>query len=82
LLLFAVVRVGRDRPATASGAVQAGGFAGGALGPVFFGIVVTATSYPVAWASAAGVMLAGAVLLLLARRLFLADLVRRPLARG
>jgi MFS family permease len=79
LLMFAVVRVGRDRPATASGAVQAGGFAGGAAGPVLFGLLVTSTSWSVAWTAAAGVMVVAAALLLQARRLFLADIARRPL---
>ena len=51
LLMFAVVRVGRDRPAAASSAVQAGGFFGGAVGPVLFGLLLSATSYPIAWLS-------------------------------
>jgi MFS family permease len=79
LLMFAVVRVGRDRAATASSAVQAGGFVGGALGPILFGVLVAIASYPTAWLTAATVMLIAAVLLMFARRLFLADLVRRPL---
>lgn len=78
LLLFAVVRVGRDTPATASGAIQAGAFTGGALGPVLFGLVVAATDYPTAWTMASGAMLTASVLLLVARRMFLTDLARRP----
>jgi predicted MFS family arabinose efflux permease len=78
LFLFAVVRVGRDSPATASGAVQAGAFAGGAAGPVLFGLLVAATSYPAAWRTAAGVLLVAALLLMQARRMFLADLTHRP----
>jgi MFS family permease len=80
LLIFAVVRVGRDRPATASSAVQAGGFAGGALGPPLFGWLVTGTSYETAWVSAGAALLVAGGLLLVARRMFLADLVARPLA--
>lgn len=78
LLLYAVVRVGRDRPATSSSAVQVGAFAGGALGPVLFGLLVGATGYPAAWCAAAGAMTAAAALLLGARRMFLGDLRRRP----
>jgi MFS family permease len=79
LLIFAVVRVGRDRPATASSAVQAGGFAGGALGPPLFGWLVTGSSYETAWLTAGAVLLVAGALLLLARRMFLHDLAVRPL---
>jgi cyanate permease len=79
LLIFAVVRVGRDRPATASSAVQAGGFAGGAAGPPLFGWLVVTWSYETGWFVAAGMMLVAAVLLLWARQIFLDDLVARPL---
>jgi predicted MFS family arabinose efflux permease len=78
LFLFAVVRVGRDSPATASGAVQAGAFAGGAAGPALFGLLVAATSYPAAWRIAAAVLLGAALLLVQARRMFVRDLARRP----
>ena len=78
LLLFAVVRLGRDSPATASGAVQGAAFAGGASGPLLFGLLVSATSYPVAWRAAAAVLAVAALLLLLARRRFLTDLNQRP----
>lgn len=78
LLIFAVVRVGRDRPASASSAVQSGGFAGGALGPPLFGWLIVTTSYETGWLAAAGLLLAAAALLLYCRRLFLRDLHRRP----
>ncbi|HET8717403.1 MAG TPA: MFS transporter [Nocardioidaceae bacterium] len=81
LLLFAVVRVGRDAPASASGYVQAGAFAGGAAGPVLFGALVSTAGYPVAWRCAAVGFLTAASLVLLARRLFVADLEARPPAR-
>lgn len=80
LLLFAVVRVGRDRPAVASSAVQAGGFAGGAAGPPLFGWLIVSTSYQTGWFVGGGVLLVAAALLLYARRLFLSDLASRPLA--
>ena len=79
LLIFAVVRIGRDRPATASSAVQAGGFAGGAFGPPLFGWLVTVASYEIGWITAGAALLLAALLLLHARRMFLQDLARRPL---
>jgi len=78
LLLFAVVRVGRDSPAAASGTIQAGAFAGGAFGPAVFGLLVAATSYETAWRSAAAVTLLSAALLVVARGMFVRDLDRRP----
>ena len=80
LLIFAVVRVGRDRPAVASSAVQAGGFAGGAAGPPLFGWLVVSTSYQTGWLVGGGVLLVAAALLLYARHMFLEDLATRPLA--
>lgn len=79
LLIFAVVRVGRDRPAVASSAVQAGGFAGGAAGPPLFGWLIVTTSYETGWLVGGGVLLVAAALLLYARRMFLKDLATRPL---
>jgi MFS family permease len=78
LFLFAVVRVGRESPATASGTVQAGAFAGGAVGPVLFGVLVGAVDYPAAWRTAAVVLLVAALLTVVARRMFVRDLTRRP----
>lgn len=78
LLLYAVVRLGRDAPATASGVVQAGAFAGGAAGPVLFGVVVDVAGYEAAWRLAALLFLLAALLVYVARRMFIADLVARP----
>lgn len=78
LLIFAVVRVGRERPALASSAVQAGGFAGGAAGPPLFGWLIVSTSYETGWITAGIVSLLAAALLLGARRMFLQDLATRP----
>jgi MFS family permease len=78
LLLYAVVRVGRDRPAAASGVVQAGAFAGGAAGPFLFGLLVEGAGYGVAWRAAAAAFLLAAALVAVARRLFIADLMSRP----
>lgn len=81
LLLYAVVRVGRDSPAAASGVVQAGAFVGGAAGPVLFGTVVAAWGYETAWRLAALLFVAAAILVIAARRMFIADLVARPPTR-
>lgn len=78
LLLYAVVRVGRDSPGSASGVVQAGAFVGGAAGPAVFGLVVGSMGFTVAWLMTAVLFLTAAVLVLFARRLFIADLVARP----
>ncbi len=78
LFLFAVVRIGRDSPAAATGAVQAGAFAGGAAGPLLFGLLVAAAGYPVAWRTSAVVLVGAALLLMVARRMFVSDLSRRP----
>jgi MFS family permease len=78
LLLFAVVRVGRDSPAAASGTIQAGAFVGGAFGPALFGILVSATSFETAWRVVAALMLLSASLLVVARKMFVRDLTRRP----
>lgn len=80
LMIFAVVRVGREAPGAASGAVQAGAFVGGASGPALFGLLVANTSYPIAWRVAALCMLTAACLVFLARRMFLRDLAARPMA--
>lgn len=78
LLLYAVVRVGRDSPAAASAVVQAGAFIGAATGPAAFGLAVQTLGFPTAWRMAAGVLFVAAGLVLLARRLFVADLQARP----
>jgi len=81
LLMFAVVRISRDSPATATGALQTGGFLGGALGPVLFGVIVSTSGYELAWPAAIGSLSIAAVLLLVARRMFVADIARRPPAQ-
>ena len=81
LMLFAVVRVGREAPGAASAAVQAGAFAGGASGPALFGLLVSHTDYPFAWRVASFFLLTAAVLVFLARRMFLRDLELRPISR-
>lgn len=78
VLLFAVVRVGRDSPGPASGAIQGGNFAGAALGPVLFGYLATTSGYPTAWRAAACMMLVATALLAIARRMFIVDRQKRP----
>lgn len=80
LMLFAVVRVGREAPGAASGAVQAGAFIGGASGPALFGLLVTHMDYPFAWRITSVTLLIAAGMVLLARRMFQRDLDARPVA--
>lgn len=78
LFLFAVVRIGRESPAKASGYVQAGAFFGGATGPLLFGMAVDAFGYETSWRLAAVVFFMASALVLLSRRMFLNDLAARP----
>ncbi|MGH3489430.1 MAG: MFS transporter [Actinopolymorphaceae bacterium] len=78
LLLYAVIRISRDAPGAASSYLQAGAFAGGAAGPALFGVLVDASGYETAWRVAALLFAAAATLILVARRMFIADLVARP----
>lgn len=78
LLLYAVARLGRDAPAQASSLVQAGAFAGGALGPAAYGLVVALIGFQAGWFVASASFVLAAVLLLIARRGFLRDLQVRP----
>ncbi|WP_161958369.1 MFS transporter [Ornithinimicrobium cavernae] len=78
LFLYAVARVGRDAPAKASSVVQAGAFTGGAIGPVLFGLLISAVSFEGAWLVASGSFLVACLLTLVARAGFRRDLVRRP----
>lgn len=82
LMLFAVVRVGRESPAAASAAVQAGAFTGGASGPAVFGLLVTHMGYPFAWRGASLMLMMAAGMVLVARRLFQRDLEVRPFTPG
>lgn len=82
LLLFAVVRIGRDAPGAAAGTLQAAAFAGGAGGPMLFGMLVAAFGYPVAWLAGAGALTFAAILLVVARAGFRADLRSRPLKQA
>jgi predicted MFS family arabinose efflux permease len=78
LLLYAVVRISRDAPGAASSYLQAGAFVGGAAGPALFGAVVAASGYETAWRVAALLFTLAATLVIVARKLFIADLIARP----
>jgi MFS family permease len=76
LMTFAVVRSNPSAPAVATSYTQTGVFAGGATGPVVFGLLVQAESYSLAWSVAAGAMLAAAGLMVIGRRMLLAGRLR------
>lgn len=78
LFLYAVARLGRDSPTQASSVLQAGAFAGGALGPALLGLVVSVAGFEVAWYCAAVGFLVAAGLVSAARRGFRRDLEMRP----
>ena len=72
LLTFAVVRLHPSAPARATSYTQTGVFAGGATGPLVFGLLVSAGSYRLAWSVAAGAMLASSAAMVAGRRMLLA----------
>lgn len=80
LLTFAVVRLNPGAPAVATSITQTGVFAGGATGPLLFGLLVEAGSYRVAWSAAALALLVAALLMTVGRRMLLADRARRTVA--
>lgn len=69
LLTFAVVRLNPAAPAIATSITQTGIFAGGATGPLLFGLLIEAFSYRVAWSVAALALLGSALLMTVARRM-------------
>ena len=71
LLTFAVVRLHPAAPARATSYTQTGVFAGGATGPLVFGLLVSAGSYALAWSVAAVAMLLASGLMVTGRRMLL-----------
>ncbi|GAA1587047.1 MFS transporter [Actinoplanes couchii] len=69
LLNFAVVRLHPQAPAAATSITQTGVYAGGCIGPIALGAVAHTAGYPAMWVTAAGAMLAAAVLMILGSRL-------------
>jgi MFS family permease len=76
LFWLAIVRLNRATPGAATGFVMPGGMLGGVLGPILFGVIVERSGYPAAWMGAAAWGLLGSGVMLLGRRLVIAD-VRR-----
>ena len=72
LLTFAVVRLHPGAPARASSYTQTGVFAGGATGPLVFGLLVSAGSYRLAWSVAAAAMLLASGAMIAGRRMLVA----------
>ncbi len=72
LLTFAVVRLHPSAPARATSYTQTGVFAGGATGPLAFGLLVSAGSYRLAWSVAAVAMLLSSAAMVAGRRMLLA----------
>jgi MFS family permease len=68
LLNFAVVRLHPQAPAAATSITQTGVYAGGCVGPLWFGFVATAYDYRVAWLIGAVAMLAAAALMVVGSR--------------
>jgi len=69
LFNHAIVSRSGGAPARVTGVTQIGIYAGGALGPLLFGFVVTNATYRLAWLLTAAGMAAAAVLIVAGRRL-------------
>jgi MFS family permease len=84
LLNFAVAKSHPQGAGQATGMVQAGTAAGGMLGPLSFGFLVSVTGYGTGWLADAAAMAVGALILLAGRRALLAarDAPVRDLPRG
>lgn len=78
LLFLSAVRASPASPGGAAGIALAGLSVGGAIGPLLFGVLVSAASFEAAWAAGAMATLAGAALVLTGDRL----LARRAGARA
>lgn len=70
LFNFAIVQLHLGAPALATSVTQVGGRAGGVAGPFVVGIVITNVSYAAAWGMTATAALAGALIILIGRRLY------------
>ncbi|MGH8876318.1 MAG: MFS transporter [Stackebrandtia sp.] len=73
LLNFAITLRYSQAPAAATGITQIGVYIGGGLGPLGFGALVDTWGYPVGWLTMSVLMLAGAVLMIVGRRMLLAS---------
>lgn len=68
LLTFLVAKRNPAAPAAATGITQAGIFTGAVIGPLFFGLAVSAMSFRAAWTAAAAAQFVAAFLVLLTHR--------------
>lgn len=73
LSTYSVARMHPGMAARATSITQGGMGAGAALGPLLFGVLVAATSYPVAWYTTAAVSVVGGAVILQGRRMLLRD---------
>lgn len=69
LLQFAIIRLNPSTPATATGAVQVGVYAGGCLGPLCFGFIAMHFGFATGWILVAGAMVIAACVLMIGRRM-------------
>jgi predicted MFS family arabinose efflux permease len=76
LFVYSIVRLHPDTPASASGFIQMGVFAGAVFGPILFGIVSDTVSYGAAWVMLAVMCFVGGVFMLLGRRALFAERAR------
>lgn len=77
LLQFAVVRLNPAAPAAATAVVQLGVYAGGFLGPVGFGFLVTHLGFPVGWTVCAVTTVVAAAAMVVGRRMLVAHRAAR-----
>ena len=73
LSTYSVARMHPGMAARATSITQAGMGAGAAVGPFVFGLVVSATSYPVAWYGTAVVAVLGGAIIVQARRMLMRE---------
>ncbi|MFD0556774.1 cyanate permease [Stackebrandtia endophytica] len=71
LLNFAITLRHPDAPAAATGVTQTGVYLGGGIGPLSFGAIVDLWGYPTAWTTMSVLMLVGAALMVVGRRMLL-----------
>lgn len=76
---FALVHTYPHAPAQATGVTSTAGRLAGVAGPAVFGFIATHASFPTAWVVTCGVAIAGAAVILLARRMLLRAAARRSM---
>lgn len=81
LFILAVASRNPNAPAAATGITQAGGYLGGAAGPLLFGLIASHQSYAAAWRASAIVALFGMAAALWGRMLLRSDPISLNRAR-